>query len=89
MVLRRKYGITPGTHIAIEVDEDNRHARLTHAPRREADNQRTPLEGEAGFAFHGESEFSARRHCERNLRGNPLRTGNDIASQDQCNLIVG
>jgi len=57
MALRRKYGITPGTHIAIEVDEDNRHARLTHAPRREADNQRTPLEGEAGFAFHGESEF--------------------------------
>ena len=37
MALRRKYGITPGTHIAIEVDEDNRHARLTHALPREAD----------------------------------------------------
>ena len=33
MALRRKYGITPGTHIAIEVDEDNRHIVLTPITR--------------------------------------------------------
>ncbi len=29
IALRRKFGITPGTHIAIEVDEDNQHIILT------------------------------------------------------------
>ena len=33
IALRRKFGITLGTHIAIEVDEDNRHIVLTPITR--------------------------------------------------------
>ncbi len=33
IALQRKLGITPGTHIAIEVDEDKRHIVLTPITR--------------------------------------------------------